>query len=162
MKRVSIEPVVDRTERALEAGEGHLRDLVEEGAARARAGLHRVEERAPAVSIGRRPSGRRRWIGRLLVATTIAVVIVWWLQQRRGGETAADGRAGTDSVTGRQYRIVQSGEGGWRVVDPVDGEHHHRTQADAIASAKQLASDRGGGEIVVHGLDGQPRETISV
>jgi hypothetical protein len=94
MKRVSIEPVVGlgtnlvdsattRAEHALGVGEGHVRDLLGDGAARVKAGLRRVEERAPAVHLGHEATGRRRWIGRLVVVTVVGVVIVWWLRRDR-------------------------------------------------------------------------------
>jgi hypothetical protein len=48
------------------------------------------------------------------------------------------------------------------LVVPGRSDIEHRTQADAITEAKAIAKDAGGGEIVVHGLDGQPRTTVTV
>ena len=45
---------------------------------------------------------------------------------------------------------------------PGQSETGHRTQAEAIAEAETIAKDAGGGEIIVHGLDGHPRTTVTV
>jgi hypothetical protein len=59
-------------------------------------------------------------------------------------------------------RVVPKDGGGWGLVVPGRSDTEHRTQADAITAAKAIAKDAGGGEIIVHGLDGQPRTTVNV
>ncbi len=59
------------------------------------------------------------------------------------------------------FRVVYA-DGGWTVVDPtvVDPEDRrlsplYQTEGDAVVRAKELANDRGGAQIVVHGEDGR-------
>ena len=51
--------------------------------------------------------------------------------------------------------------GGWDVTGPNDASvvSHHPTQAEGIEAAAALAAGAGGGEVVIHGRDGKPRDT---
>lgn len=68
-------------------------------------------------------------------------------------------------MAGRNSRhVVRSPKGGWDVRKP-DAERassHHRTQADAEARAKEILANQGGGEAVIHGRDGQIRDSDTV
>ena len=68
----------------------------------------------------------------------------------------------TGEVEDGRIRVVPKDDGGWGLVIPGHSDVEHRTQADALAEAKAVAKDAGGGEIIVHGLDGQPRTTVTV
>lgn len=48
----------------------------------------------------------------------------------------------------------------WKIINP-DGEQasaHTRTQEEAIQRAREIIQNDGGGELVVHGTDGQIRD----
>lgn len=60
--------------------------------------------------------------------------------------------------------VVPNADGGWDVVKP----HHERvsdhvdTQAEAIARAREIVHNAGGGEVVTHGRDGKIRDSDTV
>lgn len=60
--------------------------------------------------------------------------------------------------------VVKNPEGGW----DVKGEHakrassHEDTQADAERRAKEIVSNAGGGEVVIHRPDGSIRDKDTV
>ena len=61
-------------------------------------------------------------------------------------------------------RHVVSRDGKWAVVAP-DSERAssvHNTQAEAIARAKEVVGNLGGGEVTVHGQDGKIRDSDTV
>ena len=39
---------------------------------------------------------------------------------------------------------------------------HHRTQGEAERRAKEIVSNRGGGEVIIHGRDGKIRDSDTV
>ena len=63
-----------------------------------------------------------------------------------------------------ERHVVPNPEGGWDVVAPNAERRssHHGTQADAIDRARGIVSNRGGGEIVIHGRDGRIRDLDTV
>jgi len=60
--------------------------------------------------------------------------------------------------------IVPSPSGGWDVKAPgaTRASAHLGTQAAAIARAKQITGNAGGGEVVVHARDGRIRNSDTV
>jgi hypothetical protein len=60
--------------------------------------------------------------------------------------------------------VVPNPEGGWDVRAPnADrASSHHSTQAEAEARAKEIVGNAGGGEVVIHGRDGQIRDSDTV
>jgi uncharacterized protein YdaT len=60
--------------------------------------------------------------------------------------------------------VVPDGDGGWAVEK---GDHErvsskHATQEDAMRRAHEIVANAGGGEVVVHGTDGQIRDKRTV
>jgi hypothetical protein len=175
--RASVEPVVEigtdlvesakgRVEHALDATDGRLLDLIEESATRATAGLHRVEKASPVVTVGRRRPRSRPLLFAVLVVVAAAGALVWW-RRRAVVPAGSTAELRTESDTGARYEVVQAAAGGWKVIGSPDSDQpgtdqHCHTQAEAIEAAKRIASNAGGGEVVVHGLDGKPRTTLSV
>lgn len=60
--------------------------------------------------------------------------------------------------------VVQNPNGGWDVKAPGASRSSARTntQADAIARAKEIVQNAGGGEVITHGRDGQIRNSDTV
>ncbi|MHB8341273.1 MAG: DUF2188 domain-containing protein [Mycobacteriales bacterium] len=60
--------------------------------------------------------------------------------------------------------VVKNPEGGWGVNKPdvQRASAHTDTQAEAIARAKEIVHNAGGGEAVIHGKDGKIRDTTTV
>ena len=177
MKRASLEPLVDKgtnlvesakghVEQALDTADSHLRELLEAGATRATTGLDRVDKAAPVITIDRRSGRSRRWL--FLVVVVALGAIGAWLWSRRGASHADVARPAStvgrddEAIGGPRYEVMQATEGGWNVVGPSGSSENRKTQAEAIDAAKRIASSAGGGEVVVHGLDGKPRTTLSV
>lgn len=54
--------------------------------------------------------------------------------------------------------------GGWDVVAPgaSRASSHHDTQADAIARGREIVQNAGGGEVRIHGRNGQIRDSDTV
>jgi hypothetical protein len=61
----------------------------------------------------------------------------------------------------REAHVVLGRTGGWEVVVPGSSaaSSRHRTQSEARTSAKRLLEDRGGGEAVIHGREGEIKES---
>lgn len=60
--------------------------------------------------------------------------------------------------------VVPNPEGGWDVKKP-DAERssgHFNTQADATDRAREIVENAGGGEVVIHGRDGQIRDSDTI
>lgn len=65
------------------------------------------------------------------------------------------------SVTNRN--VVPNPDGGWDVTGAGQrASAHADTQADAIARAKEIVGNAGGGEVTIHGRDGQIRAKDTV
>lgn len=60
--------------------------------------------------------------------------------------------------------VVPNPEGGWDVVKPgaERSSSHQPTQADAIGRAREIVHNAGGGEVVIHGRNGQIRDSDTV
>jgi hypothetical protein len=60
--------------------------------------------------------------------------------------------------------IVPNPAGGWDVRKPgaTRASSHHGRQSDAEAQAKQTLRNAGGGEVRIHGRDGQIRDSDTV
>jgi uncharacterized protein YdaT len=63
-----------------------------------------------------------------------------------------------------ERHVVPDGDGGWNVKAPgADrSSSHHDNQADAINRAREILERDHGGEIVIHGRDGQIRDSDTV
>jgi uncharacterized protein YdaT len=60
--------------------------------------------------------------------------------------------------------VVPDGDGGWDIKAPgaKRSSGHSDTQADAINRAREIVSNAGGGEVVIHGRDGRIRDKDTV
>jgi hypothetical protein len=60
--------------------------------------------------------------------------------------------------------VVKNPDGGWDVVAPGGQRRsgHADTQAEAERIAKQIVSNLGGGEVVIHRMDGTIRDSDTV
>jgi hypothetical protein len=60
--------------------------------------------------------------------------------------------------------VVPNPESGWDVRAPGAGRAstHHDTQAEAIDRAREIVHNAGGGEVVIHGRDGQIRDSDTI
>lgn len=64
----------------------------------------------------------------------------------------------------REAHVVPASKGAWEVVEPGAPAAHsqHPTRREALAKAKDLLHQHGGGEAVIHGRDGRIRESDRV
>jgi hypothetical protein len=60
--------------------------------------------------------------------------------------------------------VVPDPNGGWRVVAPhaERASAHADTQAEAYSRAREIVHNAGGGEVVIHGRDGQIRNSNTI
>ena len=60
--------------------------------------------------------------------------------------------------------VVPNSDGGWDVKAPgaQRASSHHNAQADAERGAKGIVGNHGGGEVVIHGRQGQIRDSDTV
>ncbi|TXR51557.1 DUF2188 domain-containing protein [Quadrisphaera setariae] len=60
--------------------------------------------------------------------------------------------------------VVANPNGGWDVKKPGSSKAgaHADTQADAIARARTIVSNNGGGEVRIHGRDGRIRDSDTI
>jgi len=60
--------------------------------------------------------------------------------------------------------VVPNSDGGWDVVKPgaSRASAHTDTQADAISRASNIVRNAGGGEVRIHGRDGQIRDSNTI
>lgn len=63
-----------------------------------------------------------------------------------------------------QRHVTQHEEGGWQVSKQgaARASRRTRTQAEAIARAREIVGNTGGGEVVIHGRDGAIRDSDTV
>ncbi|MBA3809224.1 MAG: DUF2188 domain-containing protein [Solirubrobacterales bacterium] len=63
-----------------------------------------------------------------------------------------------------ERHVVPNGSGGWDVTAPgaQRSSAHAATQGEAIERARQIVHNSGGGEVVIHGRDGQIRDSDTV
>lgn len=63
-----------------------------------------------------------------------------------------------------ERHVVPNPEGGWDVKAPgADRSSSHKpTQGEAIDRAREIVGNSGGGEIVIHGRNGQIRDSDTV
>jgi hypothetical protein len=73
-------------------------------------------------------------------------------------------REGIMTVHINQRHVVRHQDGGWAVRKPHSERvsSRHPTQAEAAQRAKEILALRGGGEAVIHGRNGQIRESDTV
>ena len=67
-------------------------------------------------------------------------------------------------IVATRRHVVPNPEGGWDVRKPSAQRvsSHHNTQAEAEARAKEILTNLGGGEAVIHGRDGRIRDSDTV
>jgi hypothetical protein len=60
--------------------------------------------------------------------------------------------------------VVPNPDGGWDVTKPGGqrASSHHDTQADAIDRGREIVGNLGGGELRIHGRDGQIRDSDTI
>lgn len=60
--------------------------------------------------------------------------------------------------------VVPNPEGGWDVRAPgaARASSHHDTQAQAIDRGRQIVTNAGGGELRIHGRNGQIRDSDTI
>jgi hypothetical protein len=65
---------------------------------------------------------------------------------------------------GNTRHVVRNPKGGWDVTKPgaSRASAHADTQAAAIARAKEIVANQGGGEVRIHGRDGRIRDSDTV
>lgn len=66
--------------------------------------------------------------------------------------------------TPNNRHVVPDPDGGWDVKRP-NAERvssHHPTQQDAIDAARRIVGNAGGGEVVIHGVNGRIRDKDTV
>lgn len=63
-----------------------------------------------------------------------------------------------------ERHVVRNPDGGWDVKAPgADRSSAHKpTQSEAIDRAREIVGNSGGGEVVIHGRDGQIRDSDTV
>lgn len=63
-----------------------------------------------------------------------------------------------------QRHVTPDPDGGWNVVKPGAGRAsaHRDTQADAIARAREIVHNSGGGEVVIHNRQGRIRDSDTI
>lgn len=68
------------------------------------------------------------------------------------------------AANSNRHVVPNRDEGGWDVTAPNAQRRssHHRTQAEAEARAKEIVSNLGGGEVVIHGRDSKIRDKDTV
>lgn len=158
-----IEGAKDHAEEAVKATEHRVLDVIGAGTDGAASRVERVADRVPTVAVSRSRSAvskRRLRLGLLVLA---ALVGLWaWRKYRQGSVPSSDDQQAESPVDDGGFRVVPKADGGWGLRGPRHPETEHRTQAMAIEEAKTLAQAAGGGQIIVHGLDGEPRETVTV
>lgn len=67
-------------------------------------------------------------------------------------------------MSSNNRHVVPNPSGGWDVVKP-DAERassHHDTQQQAIDRGREIVHNLGGGELRIHGRDGQIRDSDTV
>jgi Uncharacterized protein conserved in bacteria (DUF2188) len=77
----------------------------------------------------------------------------------------AAGRGGSVARRlGHDRHVVSNSSGGWDIVKPGSSRavSRHRTQREAIHRARQIVRKGGGGQVVVHAVDGRARERDKV
>lgn len=64
----------------------------------------------------------------------------------------------------KERHVVPNADGGWEVRAPgADrASAHTRTQDEAVDRAREILHNAGGGELVIHGRDGQIRDSDTV
>jgi hypothetical protein len=67
-------------------------------------------------------------------------------------------------VPRNERHVVPNPEGGWDVEAPnaQRASSHHATQDEAIARAREIIHNSGGGELVIHRPDGRIRDSDTV
>jgi hypothetical protein len=63
-----------------------------------------------------------------------------------------------------ERHVVRRSDGSWATVAPnaKRASSVHPTQAEAIPRAKEIVGNAGGGEVRIHGRDGQIRDNVTI
>jgi len=152
----AVEVARNRASEVVGGSADHLVATIERGAKGLEGGIERAVDVLPGIAVEvARPRRRRRpSILVLLVLAAGAGALVVWLRRR----------AAVPAGEGAGYHVVPADGGGWNLTgaDVDDVISHHDTQAHGVERAAELAEEHGGGDVVIHGLDGQPRDTRHV
>ncbi len=142
-------------------GAERLVDVIGRGADGLEGRIDQAVHHVPAVSIDVERRGRRKWPLVLLLLALVAGGVVFARRRRANDERDSGGGSPSKPI---RFEVVPAEDQGWAVVgrESHDAVSRHATQAQGIERVTQLAAEAGGGEVVVHGLDGNPRETRSV
>jgi hypothetical protein len=164
---ISVDRMRDVAMEGVEATREHLTDLVERGADRTEtsidAGAGRAvsniaewADRSPRISFEVGAPRPRRWWLPVVAVVVVAVAVGAALRARRRRASPSSGDAGS----GGELSVIRNEGGTWDVQRGDDAPlSTHPTQGEAIEHAGRWAREHGGGEVVVHGMDGAPRET---
>jgi hypothetical protein len=163
-KALDAHDLVDATrQRAgelLQVGADVLSTSIDRGATT----LGAAVERLPIVQIAVEPAPRTHRLRRTLLVIAIVlagVAAVGWLRRRMAESPAPEGAGTAPEPPASRLHVVPADGGGWDVTDDADGSaaSHHGTQAEGIAQASATLAEGAGGEVVIHALDGHPRDT---
>jgi Uncharacterized protein conserved in bacteria (DUF2188) len=170
--RASLDQIRDPTIDAVDAVRGRASELVtmgaerlvgtiEKGADGLEGRIDQLADRAPALSLEVDHRRRRRWP---VLVSAVAVIIAGLAIARRRRTKVDRDQVVRSPQAPLQFEVVPSEDRGWNVVSSESrgAASHHDTQAQGIEHATHLAKAAGGGEVVIHGLDGHPRETRSI
>jgi hypothetical protein len=158
----------------VDEGAGWIDSAIDVGSRRAAAGIGRLLDGVPEIAVvpgQRKPKRSRRKMILLFTGGVVAVVLVVWrgrLLVRRHSEDIDAPTPAPDpdhgAANGARFDVVPASQGGWDVTSPdvPDRMGHEDTQAEGVIRARQLAADAGGGEVVIHGVDGTARDIRSV
>jgi hypothetical protein len=158
-----IDATRDRASELTSAGAQQISITLEKGAA----SLEGAVDRLPGVELVVRPRRRRTHPLRtavLLVALTLVAIAVITRLRRRDPEGAVTGGPGGEVAAEAapvRLHVVPADGGGWDVTEDDAGEpaSHHGTQAEGVDRASRMLAEGDGGEVVIHALDGHPRDT---
>jgi hypothetical protein len=169
--RTSTEKALEVTHDLLDATRSRASELALTGAQqlsssieKGTATLEGAVDRLPTIELFVAPPPRSHRVRNtvLLVAAVLVAVAAIARLRQRGAEdhrTEAPGTGETESAV--RLHVVPADGGGWDVTDDDDGEptSHHGTQAEGVDEASRVLAENGGGEVVIHALDGHPRDT---
>lgn len=85
-------------------------------------------------------------------------------RQRYGRTDSAIAGESGKKASKNDRLVVPSPQGGWIVKKPGArrASTHHSTKAQAVDRAREIVRNAGGGEVIVHGRDGQIRDSATV
>jgi hypothetical protein len=173
--RTSTEKALDVTHDLLDATRSRASELASAGAQQLSTSIEKgattlesAVDRLPTIELFVAPPPRTHKLRNALLvvaAVVIAVAAVSRLRQRAAADRTSPS-PGDDAAPSSPARlhVVPAEGGGWDVTEDDGGEpaSHHGTQAEGVEEASRVLAQADGGEVVVHALDGRPRDTRRV